>query len=226
MAKTPNYQLEGPALMPASGGKPQELVILLHGLGADGLDLLGIGEALNECLPHARFVAPNAPFPCDMAPFGFQWFSLRDLSPQSLWDGVSQAEPKLQMFIDHELKRSGLSDDRLILIGFSQGAMMALHTALRRPKPCAAVIGFSGALIGEEHLSDARVVSKPPICLVHGEEDPVVPFAALGAAEAALARHGCDVEAHPRPGLGHAIEPGGVDIAWQFISRHLPPAQA
>jgi phospholipase/carboxylesterase len=169
--------LSGPERAPAAGGKPKSLVILLHGLGSDGQDLISLAPFFAPSLPHAHFISPNAPAPCDMAPSGYQWFSLRDWSPQTMLKGAHEAAPILRHFIDAQLKRFGLEEDRLALIGFSQGTMMSLYASLRRPKPCAAVVGFSGALIGEQ-----GIVSKPPVCLIHGTDDMVVPFAAMSRA--------------------------------------------
>ena len=211
-----NITLSGPERAPANGEKPKHLVILLHGLGADGNDLIGLAPMLAGALPHAQFLSPDAPEACDMVPYGHQWFSLRNWSPQSMLKGAQSAAPKLNLFIDAQLKRFGLTEDKLALVGFSQGTMMSLYTALRRPNACAAVIGFSGALIGEEGIT-----SKPPVCLIHGEQDTVVPFGAMALAEAVLKHDGVSVATHARPGLGHGIDPEGLDIASAFLKAKL-----
>jgi phospholipase/carboxylesterase len=211
-----NVTLSGPERAPSFGGKPKHLVILLHGLGADGNDLIGLAPLLAKELPHAQFISPNAPSVCDMAPHGYQWFSLRDWSPKSMLKGAHDAAPALNLFIDMQLKRLDLSDDKLALVGFSQGTMMSLYAALRRPKACAAVVGFSGALIGEE-----GIVSRPPVCLIHGTDDMVVPFGAMALAEAMLKQEGVTVETHSRKGLGHGIDPDGLDIAAAFLKTKL-----
>jgi phospholipase/carboxylesterase len=208
--------LSGPEYGPAAGGKPQSLVILLHGLGSDGNDLIGLAPLLAAQLPHAHFISPNAPSPCDMSPGGYQWFSLRDWSPQSMLRGAHDAAPILNLFIDTQLKRHGLSDAQLALVGFSQGTMMALYTALRRPAACAAVVGFSGALIGEEGIT-----ATPPVCLIHGTDDMVVPFGAMALAEAVLKHEGVAVETHARRGLGHGIDPAGLQTAAAFLKAKL-----
>lgn len=212
--------LTGPALPPASGGKAKQLVILLHGLGADGQDLIGLAPALARFLPDAQFVAPNAPDACDMAPFGYQWFSLQDRAYPIMLAGVSAAAPTLNRFIDRQLEVLELTDEDVAFVGFSQGTMMALYTAMRRAESAAAVVGFSGALIGPELLA-AELRSKVPVCLIHGDADPVVPFGAMAAAKAGLDLAGVPVAVHTRPGLGHGIDPQGIEIAGQFLKQHF-----
>ena len=153
--------LEGPAKPPASGGPARMLVILLHGLGADGNDLLGLAPYFAQHLPDAEFSSPHAPERCDMAPSGRQWFSLQSRAPEALLDGAERAAPILNAFIDFELARLELEDHQLALVGFSQGTMMALYAGLRRPRPPAAIIGFSGSLIAPERLI-GEVRARPP----------------------------------------------------------------
>ena len=128
-------KLSGPSRPPASGGKPKQLVILLHGLGADGSDLIGLAPYWAQLLPEAEFVSPNAPFPCDMGPFGHQWFSVQDRAPATVLAGVRAAAPILDAFIDDLLTERGLASGSLAIVGFSQGTMMSLFVALRRPQP-------------------------------------------------------------------------------------------
>src|SRR5947208_8561128 len=122
--------LSGPTRPPVAGGKPRQLVILLHGLGADGNDLIGLAPVLARLLPDAEFVSPNAPFPCDMAPYGYQWFSLQDRSPEAILGGVRASAPILDAFIDDLLAARGLEEKDLALVGFSQGTMMSLYVGL------------------------------------------------------------------------------------------------
>lgn len=208
--------LSGPRMAPRSGGPPRRLVVLLHGVGADGDDLIGLAPTLARHLPDAAFVAPNAPEPCDMAPFGYQWFSLQDRRPEALLRGVEAAAPRLDAFLDAELARHGLADHQLALVGFSQGTMMALYVAPRRARPPAAVLGFSGALIGAEALP-AEARSRPPVFLVHGDADPVVPAQALFAAVKDLQAAGIPVQWAVRPGLPHAIDPEGLEQGARFL---------
>lgn len=206
------FDLDGPRFGPAAGGAARHLVILLHGLGADGDDLIGLAPHLARALPQAAFVSPHAPFPCDLAPSGRQWFSLQDHSQEAMLAGVRMAAPILERFIDDELARHRLADDRLALVGFSQGTMTGLFTALRRAKACAAVVGFSGHLVGAEFLAD-EIRSRPPVLLVHGDGDQVVPFRAMATAVAALEAIQVPVSAHRRPGLGHGIDDEGLALA-------------
>lgn len=214
------FALEGPQFGPASGRPARQLVLLLHGLGADGHDLIGLAPYFAKGLPDAAFVAPHAPFPCDMAPMGRQWFSLQDRSPETVLAGVQAAAPILDAFIEAELAQRGLAADKLALLGFSQGTMMSLYVAPRRPAAIAGVVGYSGALVGADRLA-AEVKSKPPVLLVHGDADPIVPFAAMGAAEQGLRRAGLAVETLRRPGLPHSIDEEGIAAGIKFLGRVL-----
>lgn len=210
--------LDGPRLGPRPGETASRLVVLLHGVGADGNDLIALAPYFRAVMPDALVVAPNAPEPFDMAPFGYQWFSIRDLEAMPRLDGVRRAAPILDRFIDAELARLGLEEDRLILCGFSQGAMMALHVALRRERPVQALISHSGMLIGPEHLA-GEIRSRPPVLLTHGAADDVVPAAALPAAKAALEAEGVSVRTHLVPGLGHGIDETTVRAALGFLGE-------
>lgn len=215
-------KLDGPRHGPAAAGSARALVVFLHGLGADGHDLIELAPLLASLLPDTAFVSPHAPYACDMAPMGRQWFSLQERDPDVLLAGVAAAAPCLDAFLDAELARLGLGDDRLALVGFSQGTMTALHTALRRPKPCAVVVGFSGALLKPEVLGE-EILSRPHVLLVHGDADEVVPFQALGQALEALELNGVPVEAYRRPGLGHGIDQEGLQLCALALVRRLFP---
>ncbi len=220
MAMKSPFDLEGPEFGPAAGGAPKKLVLLLHGLGADGNDLIGLAPHFSRLLPSAAFVSPNAPFPCDMAPYGYQWFSLQDRDPAAILPGVKAARPILDAFIDAQLKRFKLMEADTALVGFSQGTMMSLFTAPRRDKAVAGVVGFSGALVGAELLAQ-EIKSRPPILLVHGDADTMVPFQASQAAKAALSAAGFSVELHIRPGLPHGIDEQGLALGAQFLGKVL-----
>jgi phospholipase/carboxylesterase len=210
--------LDGPRLAPASGGAARQLIVLMHGVGADGNDLIGLAPHIAQALPDAAFVSPHAPVPYDMAPFGRQWFSLIDRSPSRLLDGVRVAAPIVDRFIDLELQRHGLDDSQMALVGFSQGTMTALHTGLRRVSPCAGILGYSGVLIGADILeSDLQV--RPPIMLIHGDDDPVVSYTLHELTVAALEAHSVPVEAHTRHGFGHSIDEEGLALGIAFLQR-------
>jgi phospholipase/carboxylesterase len=212
-------QLSGP-MIPPDSGKVKKIVVLLHGLGANGADLIGLAPIVQPLLPDTLFVSPDAPYPCDMAPVGYQWFSLMDRAPHKMLEGVRQARAAIDPFLNRLLAEHALTDADLALVGFSQGTMSALYTAFRRARPCAGIVGFSGALIGAS-TPDDPVTAKPPVCLIHGEEDPVVPFTAMAHAEAILERVGIPHETHARPQLAHSIDEYGLDICGQFLKRVL-----
>jgi phospholipase/carboxylesterase len=201
--------LDGPRVAPASGGPARQLVVLLHGLGADGADLIDLAPHWAAALPDAAFVAPNAPEPCDMAPFGRQWFSLQDRTPARVEAGLRAVRPVLDAFLERELTRHALPPEALALVGFSQGCMLALFAGLRMARGPAAILGYSGALVAPESLA-TEALARPPVLLVHGEADEVVPAARSRAAESALRAAGLPVRALYRPGLAHGIDPEGL----------------
>ncbi|MCO6417088.1 prolyl oligopeptidase family serine peptidase [Siccirubricoccus sp. KC 17139] len=210
--------LDGPRLGPRAGGAAQQLVVLLHGLGADGTDLIGLAPEWAEALPHAAFVAPDAPSPCDMGPWGRQWFSLQDRSPARMAAEIRAVAPALQGFLDAELARLGLPGSALALAGFSQGCMMALFCGLRRATAPAAILGYSGALLASESLAE-ELACRPPVLLVHGEADEVVPVEATRSAAATLTAAGVAVETLYRPGLAHGIDPAGIAAGAAALRR-------
>lgn len=212
--------LSGPVRKPAAGGKPRQLVVLLHGLGADGNDLIGLAPYWAPLLPAAEFVSPDAPFPCDMAPFGRQWFSLQDRSPEAILGGVRAAAAQLDAFLDEALAAHGLDESKLALVGFSQGTMMSLYVGLRRKTAVAGILGFSGALVGADTLAQ-EIRSRPPVLLVHGDADEIVPHAALAAAVKALRGAGVPVEDITCPGLGHGIDETGLRRGGEFLRKVL-----
>lgn len=215
-------RLRGPERGPASGGRARAAVVLLHGLGADGEDLIGLADSWAGALPECRFLSPHAPERCDMAPMGRQWFSIRDRSEAALRAGVERAAPALDAFIDGALDADRLGDDRLVLVGFSQGTMMALHVALRRRRAPAGVLGYSGRLIGAGRLAD-EAIARPPVMLIHGDADDMVPIAALHEAVAALGAAGVSAQWHVSGGVGHGIAPDGLAIGARFLRDCLAP---
>jgi phospholipase/carboxylesterase len=219
-AATP--KLEGPALEPHSGAA-RRLVVILHGFGADGHDLISIGAQWARVLPDAAFMAPHAHEPCEYMPSGRQWFRLTDRNPHERWTGACAAAPVIDAFLDAELAARGLDDSALALAGFSQGAMMALHVGLRRRKPPAAILAYSGALIGPERLADATAgrapADWPPIMLIHGSHDDVVPVAALHQGAQAIAAAGGACQTHVAQGLGHGIDAEGLTLGALFLAQ-------
>jgi len=208
--------LDGPRIG-ARPGTATSLVILVHGYGANGQDLIGLGDVWRRGLPRAAFVSPDAPEEIPQQSFGGrQWFELTFRDPTEYWRGVAKAGPMLDGFIDQELARHGLDETRLAIVGFSQGTMMALHLAPRRARASAAVIGYSGMLAGPERLA-AEVRSRPPILLVHGDADDVIPIEALHATREGLAAAGLANEWHVRPGLGHGIDEAGLELGAAFL---------
>jgi phospholipase/carboxylesterase len=214
--------LSGPVRKPASGGKPKQLVVLLHGVGADGNDLIGLAPYWAPALPDAEFVSPDAPFPCDMAPYGRQWFSLQDRSPAAILAGVRAAAPILDAFLDEALAQRGLDASKLALVGFSQGTMMSLYVGPRRAKALAGIVGYSGALIGADTLTE-DIRSRPPVLLVHGDADQIVPPQAFPLAVAGLKSAGVAVEELICPGVGHSIDEAGLRRGGEFLRRVLAP---
>jgi phospholipase/carboxylesterase len=209
--------LDGPRWGPRQAGPPRQLVVLCHGVGADGHDLIDLAPTWAAALPHAAFVAPDAPERYDMAPIGRQWFSIADRTPMRLLAGVMSAASALDRFIDAELLRLALPADAYALMGFSQGAMTVLYAGLRRAAPPRALLCFSGALIAPERL--AEITARPPVLLVHGEADEVVPVERSRLAERSLRDAGLDVEALYCPGLGHGIDEAGLSVGALFLQR-------
>lgn len=215
-----NLTLSGPSHPPHSGGTPKRLVILLHGLGADGNDLIGLAPYWAPLLPDAEFVSPNAPFPCDMAPFGYQWMSARDPSPEARLAGARAAAAILNDFIDESLEARGLTESELALVGFSQGTMMSLYVGPRRERQLAGIVGFSGRLIAPQLLAE-EIRSRPPVLLAHGTDDPMVPYTSMAEAESALKAAGVSVETLTCPGIGHSIDGPGLQAGGAFLQRVL-----
>ncbi len=218
-------ELDGPRLSPRSGAARQ-LVVFLHGYGADGNDLIEIGRVWQQILPQAAFVSPHAPEPCGQAPVGRQWFALTFRDPNERWVGANKAAPMLERFLDAELARHRLPPSALALVGFSQGTMMALHVGLRRAVPPAAIVGYSGLLVlppdGNPATLAADIRSRPPVLLVHGDQDELIPVQALFQGTQALAAMGVPVEWHVSAGVGHGIDQEGLRHGGEFLARAFP----
>jgi phospholipase/carboxylesterase len=217
-------QLDGPRLEPKSGTAKQ-LVVFLHGYGADGNDLIDIGRAWQGLLPETAFVSPHAPRPCGQSPMGREWFPLTFRDPNERWTGVNAAAPALQAFLDAELDRRNLPPEALALVGFSQGTMMALHVGLRRAVAPAGIVGYSGMLVAPEELDPeafmAEITSRPPVLLVHGDQDQVIPVQALMQAAQGLAALDVPSEWHVSPGIGHGIDQDGLRYGGEFLAKQF-----
>ena len=220
-------ELNGPRLEPRSG-RARRLVVFLHGYGADGNDLIEIGRAWQPMLPDTAFVSPHAIERCSQAPTGRQWFPLTFRDPNERWTGVNKAGPVLEKFIDGELARRQLPPTALALVGFSQGTMMALHIGLRRAAAPAAIVGYSGLFVmpdGAEAKSLAgEVRSRPPVLLVHGDRDDLIPAQALFEAAQGLAELDVPVEWHLSAGIGHGIDAEGLRHGGEFLARRFAAA--
>jgi phospholipase/carboxylesterase len=216
--------LDGPRV-PSRSGEAKGLVVLLHGYGADGNDLIDIGRQWQRDLPDVTFVSPHAPEPCSGAPYGRQWFPLTFRTTDERWHGVQHARPALDAFISAELSRLSLGPEKLALVGFSQGAMLALHTGLRHAVPAAAIISFSGLLVVPEGQDPATlkpdISARPPVLLVHGDQDEVIPPEALFFSSTALASLDVAVEFHLGRGLGHSIDADGLRLGGDFLTRAM-----
>jgi phospholipase/carboxylesterase len=215
-------RLENRRRAPASG-TTRSVLVFLHGYGADGADLLGLATPLAEHLPDTVFLAPNAPERSVVNPMGYQWFPIPWLDgsdPAAAEVAMDRAAEDLDAYLDGVLEEEGIGPDRLVIVGFSQGTMMALHVVLRRAEPVAALVGFSGRLLRPETLAD-DIRSRPPILLLHGDQDEVVPPASLPAAAAALQAAGLDVYAHVMKGTGHGVAPDGLSVALAFVRDRL-----
>ncbi|MBK5934336.1 phospholipase/carboxylesterase [Rhodovulum imhoffii] len=207
----------------AARGQAESLVVFLHGYGANGADLLGLADPLAPHMPGTAFIAPDAPENCAGAPFGFQWFPIPWIDGSSEEDaeaGMRRAVDDLNAFLGELLDEEGLTPQRAILFGFSQGTMMALHVAPRHMPEFGGIVGFSGRLLTPEALAE-ETVSRPPVLLVHGDADEVVPVTSLPEAGEALTGAGFDVYAHVMKGTGHGIAPDGLSVALAFMQEQL-----
>ncbi|GAC1575500.1 MAG: alpha/beta fold hydrolase [Sphingomicrobium sp.] len=203
-----------------SGDPPKHIVLLLHGYGSNGADLISLAPHWQRALPNALFLAPNAPQRLAGMGSEYQWWPLQAFTPQALALGASSAAPAINAFIDRKLTQYSLGDADLAIVGFSQGTMMALHVGLRRRTPIAGILGYSGMLTGAAELHHEEI-TKPPVLLIHGSADPVVPVSALKTAENALRGVGVDVITHVSVGVGHSVDPTGLRMGGEFIGRVL-----
>jgi phospholipase/carboxylesterase len=221
-------KLTGPRL-DAKSGRAKQLVVFLHGYGADGNDLIALGQQWRSLLPDAAFVSPNAPERSAASPMGRQWFALSNRAPddprgaEDRWQGVVAARPAIDAFLDEELAHFGLDESRLALVGFSQGAMMAMHVGLRRPRAPAAIVAYSGLLVGAEHLGEATARNArgepPPIFLAHGDQDSMIPFEAMFLAANELGAAEIPCQWHLSIGVGHGIDAAALRHGGLFLAK-------
>ena len=212
--------VNGKSLKPRSGAAPRQIVVLLHGFGSSGADMIALAPHWQDVLPDALFLAPHAPQRCGIMGGGYQWWGLSGFAPAALAAGAALAAPAIDAFIDRKLDQYGLTEAELALVGFSQGTMMALHVGLRRARAVAAVVGYSGMLTSAAELAH-KDFAKPPVLLVHGSADPVVPVAALHIAEAELKRLGVSVTTHVSFGVAHSVDPVGLRLGRDFVAKAL-----
>lgn len=206
-------------LKPKSGETPKQIVVLLHGYGSNGQDLISLAPFWQESLPDTLFLSPDAPFPCAMAPgMGYEWFPLMERTQEEYIEGIEVAAPILNEYLDEVLDQYDLTSDKLALAGFSQGTMMSLYVGTRRTPKIAGILGYSGALIGEEGV---KAENCPPITLIHGENDSVVPVEAYHKAEAFFSDLGVKIGGHTTPGLDHSIDQDGILSGAKFLGQIL-----
>ena len=200
-------------------------MVLLHGYGADGNDLIGLAPVLAPLMPDVVFHAPNAPYPCEGNPFGYQWFGISRLDPSVAAAGVRSAAPFVDQFLDDTMAQYGLDESQTVLVGFSQGTMMALHMGLRRVAPPAAIVGYSGIFVLPDKVKPDAVAGeikgKPPVLLVHGSEDDLIPAQALFQSAQALAALEVPVEWHLSEGVGHGIDQEGLRHGGAFLAKRF-----
>ena len=213
-------ELSGPEFGPASGGPAKQLIIFVHGYGADGNDLISLKQYFSQVSPDAAFISPNAPFRCDGTPFGYQWYDVWMQDPEKRLAAIRFAAEIFDNFIDQQLSRYSLDDKNLVLVGFSQGTMMSLFAAPRRKNSVAGIVGYSGRMEAPELLMD-EIRSRPPVVMVHGDSDELLPVLEMENAAAALRDNEVEISTHVRPGLGHGIDDEGIRIGLEFVKNVL-----
>ncbi len=212
--------LSGPMLPPKSGGAPKQLMVLLHGYGADGSDLISLGIQWRELWPDMLFVSPNAPDPCAQSPSGFQWFPLKPDRIAGRIEGAANARPVIVNFLIDLWAQSGVTPANTVLVGFSQGAMMSLHVGTSLDQQLAGIVAFSGAFVPADGFGDGSF-ARPPVALIHGDQDGVVASQLSKDAADLLAADGFDVSLHFSKGVGHGIAPDGLEFATSFLLASL-----
>jgi phospholipase/carboxylesterase len=220
MTVIPLPELSGPEAAPASGGPAKQLIVFVHGYGADGNDLISLAQYFAQVAPDAAFISPDAPYRCDGSPFGRQWYDVWMKDPEQRLAAIRSTAAIFDNFIIGQLDRHGLTEDRLVLVGFSQGTMMSLFAGPRRETSMAGIVGYSGRMEAPERLKD-EIRSRPPVVMVHGDSDELLAVSEMETAAAALGESGVEIETHVRPGLGHGIDEEGIRIGLEFVKRVL-----
>jgi len=213
-------ELSGPEVAPASGGPAKQLVIFVHGYGANGQDLISLAQYFAQVVPDAAFVSPDAPYRCDGAPMGFQWYDVWMQDPADRLAAIRSTGEIFDNFVTAQLARHGLTEDKLVLIGFSQGTMMSLFTAPRREKAIAGIVGYSGRMESPETLKD-EIRSRPPVVMVHGDSDELLAVSEMETAATTLRDCGVEIDTLVRPGLGHGIDEEGIRTGLAFVHNVL-----
>ena len=215
-----NYNLEATSIAPLSKNKPQQVIVLCHGYGGDGKDISTLAINWQRFLPEAIFLCPNAPEICAVNPQGYQWFDLSSDKEELILEKSLAAEAKLNTFIDQILNNFQLEPNNLALVGFSQGCMMSIQIALKKKKQISCLIGYSGKVINQKHLSD-NIHSKPKIFLMHGANDTLVPPTHLLEAKEYLTKHGLKIKTKMFKDCEHRIPVEGVSLGLGFLKKNL-----
>ncbi|MCP5322870.1 MAG: dienelactone hydrolase family protein [Candidatus Paracaedibacteraceae bacterium] len=214
----PHKQLTGPIQRTKMDTPPEQLFFLLHGWGADGANLLDIALSLSHDFPHAEFHLPNAPLTCEASENGYQWFSLSDESTSALLQAAESTASIVENYIREKTKQAQLDHTKVVLLGFSQGAMLAKHLALTRPNLCNVVAAYSGKLID---VPENMIADRVPMILIHGDEDIIIPVEAMVESYNILKELEFPVDAYRMVDLGHGINQAGLELGHQFIKKHL-----
>jgi len=215
-----NYNLEAISISPFSKNKPQQVIVLCHGYGGDGQDISTLAINWQRFLPETIFLCPNAPEICAVNPQGYQWFDLSSDKEELILEKSLIVEEKLNTFIDQVLNNFQLEPNNLALVGFSQGCMISIQIALKKKKQISCLIGYSGKIINQKHLSD-NIHSKPKIFLMHGANDTLVPPTHLLEAKEYLVKHGLKIKTKMFKDCEHRIPVEGVSLGLGFLKKNL-----
>ena len=205
-----------------SSGSVKKIVIFLHGYGADGADLFSLSEPLSEQLPDCFFASPDAPRKCGASPFGYEWFPIPDIDGSTIPDmmqALASSEKLIIKLIDGYKNRFGLDYSDIILLGFSQGCMISLNIGLRQLNDLGGIVGISGRLLMTESLEENKKEGYPPVILIHGDADDVVPISLMHDAEKALNKLNVNYSTHVSKNIGHGIAPDGLSKALEFMKN-------